>query len=91
LVFENIELIKTLPGNGLIKKFKEASKKMNAKDASKDMFEALTKNAKKAEFALELLFIQDPNTLKTPTYIAQGLTWLHDKLKMKQTDIELPK
>ncbi|MGE0637668.1 MAG: ATP-dependent endonuclease, partial [Bacteroidia bacterium] len=42
LVFENIELFKTLPGNGLIKKFKEASKKMNSKDAIKDMFEALT-------------------------------------------------
>ncbi|MFA4957447.1 MAG: AAA family ATPase [Candidatus Methanoperedens sp.] len=84
LAFENIALFKTIEGNGLIKKISNAIK-MNTKSAGKDMFDAL-KNGKKAEFALELLFLKEPETLKVPKYIKDGLDWMNGKLKIKQED-----
>lgn len=91
LVFDNIELFKTLTGNGLLKKCKGAANKTTAEEASNGLFEALTKNPKKAEFALELLYIQEPEKLKVPGYIAEGLKWVLDKLKNKQQDNQLTK
>jgi hypothetical protein len=50
------------------------------------MYDAITKTgAKKAEFALELLFFEDPKTLATPTYIKEGLDWLENQLKPKES------
>jgi predicted ATP-dependent endonuclease of OLD family len=87
LVFDNLALFKDLKGNGLIKKFKEAiNKKQTASELGEEFFEAL-KNAKKAEFALELLFLQDPEMLKVPMYINDGLSWLQEQLQRKQEDI----
>jgi len=44
------------------------------------MFDAL-ENGKKAEFALELLFLEEPKNLKVPVYIAEGLVWLREQLE----------
>jgi hypothetical protein len=45
------------------------------------MYESITaQGAKKAEFALELLYIQEPDILVTPKYIKEGLNWLEKKL-----------
>ena len=43
-------------------------------------------SAKKAEMALELLFLHEPSELVPPQYIAEGLAWLQDKLKVKDQD-----
>ena len=52
------------------------------------MFDAITdKGSKKAEFALELFYFNEPNILITPAYIKEGLDWLEGKLKPKQKDI----
>lgn len=46
------------------------------------MYDAINdKNAKKAEFALELFYFEEPNILRTPIYIKEGLTWLEGELK----------
>jgi hypothetical protein len=50
-----------------------------------EMFDALDKG-KKAEMALELLYLKEPNELTPPKYIAEGLEWLQDKLKNKDSD-----
>ena len=90
LVFDNLNLFKVLDGSGLINKFKEAiSTKTNANDLGKEMFKALRKGDK-AKFALELLYLKDPEELKVPTYIHQGLSWLQGQLERKQKDIILP-
>ncbi len=89
LVFDNLKLFKDLDGNGLIKKFNEAiNTKKNANDLGKEMFKALRKGDK-AKFALELLFIKDPEELKVPTYIHEGLSWLQEQLERKQKDVLL--
>ena len=79
LVFSNMETFKKLKGVGLMNKFNTAVNKATIEEASKEMFEAL-ENGKKAEFALELLFLEEPAQISVPSYIHEGLEWLHGKL-----------
>jgi predicted ATP-dependent endonuclease of OLD family len=79
LAFENLKLFQNLDGIGLIKKFKEASLKETVVEINSEFYNAL-KTGKKAEFALELLFLQDPNELAPPRYIHEGLSWLQNLL-----------
>jgi len=84
LVFSNIELFRGLEENkGLLKKMIKSLSLDNVQAASKSMFDALGKSAKKAEMALELLYLKDPDELSTPNYISEGLTWLQCKLEIK--------
>lgn len=84
LVFSNIELFRGLDENkGLLKKMIKSLSLDNVQAASKSMFDALGKSAKKAEMALELLYLKDPDELSTPNYISEGLTWLQYKLEIK--------
>ena len=89
LVLENQSVFKAFSGaTGLVKKMYEASMEPDIKDAAKKMYEAITaKSVKKAEFALELLFLEEPDKLKTPLYIKQGLDWLEEKLLNKSTEL----
>jgi predicted ATP-dependent endonuclease of OLD family len=82
IVMENREIFEKIPkATGLLKKMVEAAKEKNIATSAQKMYEAITeKGAKKAEFALELLFLQEPGVLKTPIYIKDGLTWLENKL-----------
>ena len=85
LVYENIDLFKTLDGDGLIKKFKEAlNQHKTPADLANAMFSAL-KSGSKAEFSLELLF-KEPNTFKVPTYIREGLEWLQSQICRKENE-----
>lgn len=86
LALENLNIFKTIAGTGLIAKFKDATNLPTITEANKAMFEAL-KNGKKAEFALELLFREEPKKLATPTYIAQGLDWLKTQLATRPKTI----
>ncbi|XVJ51961.1 MAG: AAA family ATPase [Vampirovibrio sp.] len=81
LVYENIDTFKTLDGIGLIKKIKELLTRQTTPDKLTDeMFEELKNSKAKAEFALELLFLKEPETLKVPTYIQEGLEWLQSEV-----------
>jgi hypothetical protein len=85
LVFSNIEIFKKLTGQkGLIKKMQDAVNKESLSEASEAMFKALEKG-KKAEMALELLFIDD--TLTPPKYISEGLIWIQSKLKTETENV----
>lgn len=79
LAFSNIELFKSLEGNGLIKKFSNALSLASTAEADQSIYNSLS-GPSKAEFALELLYLQDPKSLVVPRYIAEGLTWLAKKL-----------
>lgn len=87
LVFENIELFKSLTsGTGLVKKFNIfLNEKNNVKELSNKFFEAFRKGDK-AKFALDLLYIEDPEKLNVPIYIKEGLEWLVEKLLVKLND-----
>lgn len=87
LTLSNIELIKGKNSStGLIKKMSEAVDKPSIDETCAYMFEALGKNSKKAEMALDLLFTTEPKDLCPPKYISEGLEWLQNKLKSRMVD-----
>lgn len=82
LVLENQDIFKKVSeSTGLMKKMHLAATTPDIKESAKQMYEAITADgAKKAEFALELLFFEEPNKLEIPDYINQGLIWLEEQL-----------
>ena len=87
LVLENYPLFSEDGGTGLWAKFKTAI------DASGDV-EALIaaildalQTGVKAEFALNLLELDDPRKLQPPFYILDGLKWLSSQLKERQKEL----
>ncbi len=90
LVFENILMFKNLDGSGLIKKFSDAIKNAaSLTELGQSMFIAL-KTGKKAEFALEMLDLHEPNQLNVPAYINEALLWLQEQLRIKQKEVFIP-
>lgn len=83
LVIENKEIFKTIVSStGLLKKMVDASKKEDIKELAKEAYAIINdKQAKKAEFALDVLYFEDPEKIKTPTYIKEGLDWIEEQLK----------
>ncbi len=89
IVVANIELFATLPGTGLIAKFRsDIENSVDFAALSAAMKETL-KGGGKAEFALDLLEIDNPSDLKPPKYIREGLLWLAAQLEQKQTELGL--
>lgn len=87
LVLSNITLFKNkTSATGLIKKMADAVNKPTIIEACQEMFDALGKNSKKAEMALELLYTTEPSELEPPQYIKEGLEWLQEQLKNKHKD-----
>ena len=81
LVFTNKDLFKSYEDSstGLMKKIVEAIKNNSIQEARKIIFDSL-KKGNKAKFALDLLYLEDTNSLKIPAYIDKGLDWLEEKL-----------
>jgi predicted ATP-dependent endonuclease of OLD family len=89
IVAENLALFQNLPGSGLIAKFRAAiANSVDHGSLSRALNFALDKG-NKAEFALDLLEIEDPKSLQPPTYIRNGLHWLAEKLEQKQRELGL--
>ena len=70
---------------GLLKKLQAALEKDTLEDANNDMFANLEKGSK-AELALELLYLSEPDQLEPPGYIADGLKWLEKNLEARKVD-----
>ena len=68
---------------GLLSKLQAALGKDSLEDASNDMFYCLEKGSK-AEMALELLYLGEPDQLEPPGYLADGLKWLENNLEAKK-------
>jgi predicted ATP-dependent endonuclease of OLD family len=83
LALENLEIFKTIKGNGLVAKFSEsitaASDVTNLVSRFHDDIESCRSGAK-AQFALDVIFEISPAKLKIPTYIREGLDWLEQEL-----------
>lgn len=83
LVIENKESFKIIADStGLLKKMVEVSKKDELEELAKEAYTIINdKQAKKAEFALDVLYFEDPKKIKTPSYIKEGLDWIEEQLK----------
>lgn len=87
LVYENTDLFKTMDGAGLIAKFRKALNDSADLSVLADEVSKALKDGGKAEFALNLLYSDEGERLKVPTYIHEGLLWLAQQLKRKEADI----
>lgn len=91
LVLENRDIFKSLTkASGLLKKMVTASKEETIQKSANEMYKIITDpSSKKAEFALELFYFKEPNVLKIPRYIEEGLHWLEEKLKSQKTGLRI--
>lgn len=91
IVLSNVDFFKGKIGSrGLMKKMACAVNKDTLSGACTAMFDALSKNSRKAEMALELLYTSEPTELTPPLYIAEGLKWLEDNLIRRKVDYITP-
>lgn len=87
LAYTNFERFKSIKGNGLIKKFKNAFVSEDAIKITKDVYNALkSKGVDKAEFALDMIYNKDPQNIAIPSYIADGLKWLEKEISSKESN-----
>jgi predicted ATP-dependent endonuclease of OLD family len=89
IVTENLSLFENLTGNGLIAKFRKATKESPNLNALMVALREALGGGDKAEFALDLLEIPDEKALQPPSYIREGLKWLAEQLQSKQIDLGL--
>ena len=76
LIFENKAIIDGVEkAKGMIKKAKGITDAQSAFDTIRDS------GFKKAEFALDLLYLSNFDNIKVPAYISEGLQWLESVLK----------
>lgn len=87
LVMENQALFTAHTGTGLWAKFKTAIEQSgDLESLSAAILDSLD-NGGKAEFALNLLELENPQDLQPPFYIHDGLRWLVDQLRERQQDL----
>lgn len=87
MVYENIELFKTMDGPGLMGRIRKSlDSAADLGNLAKGLSEDLAKGGK-AEFAMELLYSEEISTMKLPAYIGEGLLWLAKQLKRKEDGI----
>ena len=90
LVLQNPSFFSELQGLGLTKNVRETiSQASSNADFGSKMFKLL-RNGKKAEFALDILSSPSFKTVAVPAYIAEGLSWLEGKLKVKRVKVMAP-
>jgi predicted ATP-dependent endonuclease of OLD family len=89
LVMTNLDLFETLPGTGLIARFRTAIANSADLTALGEALKIALGGGGKAEFALDLIEIEDPLSLRPPSYIRDGLLWLAAQLEHKQIELGL--
>jgi hypothetical protein len=87
LVYENIDLFRAMDGTGLMGRLRKSlDSAADLGDLAKKLSADLAKGGK-AEFAMELLYSDEIDTMKVPAYIDEGLLWLTQQLKRKEDGI----
>lgn len=87
LVFQNLDFFATSLGSGLLTKFKESIEKSPTTSELSKLLSNDLDGGGKAEFALDLLEVEDPLSLKPPLYIKEGLLWLASQLRQRQKEL----
>lgn len=89
IVMANLDLFESLPGDGLIAKFRNTIAVSPDLKALSVALKTALEGGGKAEFALDLLEIEDPLLLQPPAYIRNGLLWLASQLEHNQVELGL--
>lgn len=89
MVMANLELFERLPGAGLVAKFRAAIADSEDLNTLSEALKSALKGGDKAEFALDLLEIEEPLSLSPPAYIRNGLLWLVSQLERRHEELGL--
>lgn len=91
LVLENKEKFKSIAKSiGLLKKMVAAAQIDDIKDSAQKAYDEINaKGVKKAEFALDVLYMEDPKTFIIPNYIKEGLDWLKTQLSKDKQGLNI--
>lgn len=86
IIYSNLELFKNIDDKELyLNKISNIIKSaIGFEDMHSKIYEEIRKTSfKKAEFALDLIYIIDPEKIVVPNYIDDGLNWLESQLSSK--------
>ena len=87
LVLENIDVFGGLDGTDLLGAFKDAIESSpDVVTLCHDLCTALDSGSKPG-FALDVLYLEDLQSVRVPTYIKEGLEWLQQKLLLRQREV----
>jgi hypothetical protein len=87
LVYENIDLFKAMNGAGLMGRLRKSLDDASDLGDLAGLVSADLAKGGKAEFAMELLYGEEIDSMKVPDYIDKGLLWLSGQLKRKEDGI----
>ena len=87
LVLENIDLFGKLDGTDLLGEFKKAIGGSTDVQTLCDKLCSALDFGSKAGFALDVLYLQDLQSVRMPTYVKEGLEWLQGKLLLRQQEV----
>ena len=86
IIYSNLELFKNIDDKELyLNKISNIIKSATGfEDMHSKIYEEIRKTSfKKAEFALDLIYLIDPEKIVVPNYIDDGLNWLESQLSSK--------
>ncbi len=87
LVLENVDLFRELNGTDLLGEFKRAIGGSTDVQTLCEALCAALDSGSKAGFALDVLYLEDLQSVRVPTYISEGLEWLQQKLLLRQQEV----
>ncbi|MDZ7761698.1 MAG: AAA family ATPase [Desulfovermiculus sp.] len=87
LVLENIDLFGGLDGTALLGAFKDAIERSPDVATLCHALCTALDSGSKAGFALDVLYLEDLQSVRVPTYIKEGLEWLQQKLLLRQQEV----
>jgi hypothetical protein len=87
LVYENLAVFEKMKGTGLIAKFRNAIAASADLDQLAQAASEALRGGGKAEFALDLLYSDDIDNIRVPSYIHAGLLWLTEQLKRQEQEV----
>lgn len=87
LVLENIDLFRDLGRTGLLGKFRDAIDNSREVETLCHALCTALDSGSKAGFALDVLYLEDLQRVRVPTYIREGLEWLQQRLLLRQQEV----
>lgn len=93
VILENLDALKSLQAtSGLLKQSVDyANSTCTTATIATELFTKLRTGSRlKAEFALEVLYADEKDTLLIPSYIKEGLEWLEKQLKPSSLNMAMP-
>jgi predicted ATP-dependent endonuclease of OLD family len=87
LMLQNVSRFTSTNLAGLFRKFRTAVEECATVERLGERLLKDVGSATKAQFALDVLYYLDPESLEEPAYIRNGLAWLQDRLSFRREEV----